>query len=268
MENSPQNDRALFVWRGTKHIHHSHPTYLEFHRFYRCGNGCPFCSTQVREIPDSHEKWPCSRGSLQCPTCGFNYSYSEEDPDSPEEQYWYSTLRELSINQAGLGFDELATHVRRKPEDLYFLQPRRFEELIADVFKTLGYAARLTKTSRDGGVDIMLLEANSEQQVLVQCKRYAPDRKVGVAAVRELLGVQIKTGVPHAIIVTTSSFTGCASSFASAPNKFVDGLKMELVDCARLLEAMGVYNTLLPPLDSLNLGEFVRDRQKWIGREC
>ena len=43
--------------------------------------------------------------------------------------------------------------------------------------------------------------------VLVECKRYAPERPVGVGVVREVYGVQKMHYANKSLIVTTSHFT-------------------------------------------------------------
>ena len=91
--------------------------------------------------------------------------------------------------------------------DIYQLQPGRFEEIIADIFKNQEYRTRLIRKSRDGGTDILLLEEATGKQIIVECKRYGHGREVGIQIVRELLGVQTYTGIQIAKIVTSSSFT-------------------------------------------------------------
>ena len=49
----------------------------------------------------------------------------------------------------------------------------------------------VTKRSRDGGGDIKLLKKSEVGTLLTlrQCKRYAPEKKVAVEAVRQLYGI-------------------------------------------------------------------------------
>ena len=49
---------------------------------------------------------------------------------------------------------------------------------------------------------------------LVECKRYCPDRPVGVSLVRSLLGVVKAKRVTQGLLVTTSRFTRDAREFA------------------------------------------------------
>jgi hypothetical protein len=94
----------------------------------------------------------------------------------------------------------------------------------------------------------MLLEESSGNQVVVECKRYSAERKVGVAIVRQLLGVQFLNDFRSAKLVTTSTFTAGAMDVQG--NTVQRGeLDLELVDIARLSEFLGFYNSELPPLD-------------------
>jgi restriction endonuclease Mrr len=76
---------------------------------------------------------------------------------------------------------ELATH----PERLYELTPRRFEELVAELYRRRGFEARLTPASGDEGVDVYVVRNDEMGRTLwvVQAKRYAAHNKVGRARV-------------------------------------------------------------------------------------
>jgi restriction system protein len=50
----------------------------------------------------------------------------------------------------------------------------------------------LTKTTRDGGYDVLAIGANPmnlDLRIVIECKRYSADRPVGISVVRELWGV-------------------------------------------------------------------------------
>jgi hypothetical protein len=87
------------------------------------------------------------------------------------------------------------------------------------------------------------------EPIVVECKRYARSRKVGVRVVRELLGVQLHLGVPRGRIVATCEFTSPAVSMADDVRKGNSGYQMDLVDIYLLLRELGCYNVILPPLD-------------------
>jgi len=52
---------------------------------------------------------------------------------------------------------------------------------MAKVFDGLGYVVEHTKETRDGGIDVLAIKNVDDISVrfLIECKRYAEDRKVG-----------------------------------------------------------------------------------------
>jgi restriction system protein len=195
------------------------------------------------------------RSTCRCPFCGFwhRYEYYGGLPDEPTYDQacrQVALLKELSFNSSELALDELGSHLKRRFRDIYFLPPRRFEELIADIYRQQGFHTRLTKYSRDGGYDVLLVEQSSGVQTIVECKRYAHGRLVRVQHVRQLLGVQLRLGVPLAKLVCTSGFTRPALTLAREINNGASGFQLDLIDAHELLSALEVYNTRLPPLNA------------------
>jgi restriction endonuclease Mrr len=111
--------------------------------------------------------------------------------------------------------EELLRCLAHHPKTLYDLTSRKFEELIAKILKDFGFDVELTKTTRDGGVDLYAYLKNrvSDFLVLVECKKYSPDNSVGVDIVRQLYGVQEAQKANKSLIVTTSFFTKPAQDF-------------------------------------------------------
>jgi len=112
--------------------------------------------------------------------------------------------------------DELLALLQREPELLRRISPRKFEEVVAEILTRLGYTVTLTPASGDGGVDIYAATKGllGSFLFLVECKRYAPTRKVGVEIVRSLYGVVQSQKATAGIITTTSYFTSGAKEFA------------------------------------------------------
>lgn len=123
----------------------------------------------------------------------------------------YSVLRVdfTHVNQ------ELLTYLSRHPDSIYSLAPRKFEELVANILSDLGYETTLTPQTWDGGFDIRAVRKDGVGDFLyvVECKRYAPDRPVGVGHVRSLYGTRNDTGASSAILVTSSYFTKPAKAY-------------------------------------------------------
>lgn len=112
---------------------------------------------------------------------------------------------------------EMLAYFRANPEQLYSMAPRRFEELIAAIFKNNGFSVELTPQTRDGGVDIIAVQHSAltgETVNLVECKRYSPTRKVGIGVVQRLLGCVHERRATKGILVTTSFFSQDAQHVA------------------------------------------------------
>lgn len=105
--------------------------------------------------------------------------------------------------------DEWLAHLARNPGGLHELTDRQFEELIAHLFSNHGWSVELTRKSRDGGYDVRAVQKDGVVPILcvVECKKYRPDRRVGVELVRQLRGVKEAEGANVAVLATTSYFT-------------------------------------------------------------
>ncbi len=134
--------------------------------------------------------------------------------------------------------DRLLLAIARTPELIYELAPRKFEELVARMFSDYGFDVELTPATRDGGYDIFatLNNAASSFIALVECKRYAPSKPVGVEIVRGLYGVTEREGANKGLVVTSSSFTRGAIE-----EKARIGSRMELKDYTTLTTWLRKY---------------------------
>lgn len=105
--------------------------------------------------------------------------------------------------------DDLITQLRKSPSELYRLSSRKFELLVARLLEKEGFDVEVTPATRDGGKDVIakLRTAAGSFIVYVECKRYAPDRPVGVSVARELVGVVHMDQATAGLLVTTSSFS-------------------------------------------------------------
>ena len=116
--------------------------------------------------------------------------------------------RKLEIQIAEIS-EELIALLAAKPRLLYELSPRRFEELVAELYRRRGFQATLTPSSGDGGVDVYVVRHDELGVSLsvVQCKRYGPRNVIGPGLVRELQGTVMGTGASRGVLLTTSFFT-------------------------------------------------------------
>jgi restriction system protein len=104
------------------------------------------------------------------------------------------------------------------------LNPYEFENLVTNLFRGMGLDARLTRSSRDGGVDCVAFDPRPVLggKVVIQAKRYK--NTVGVSAVRDLYGTMMNEGANKGILVTTAGYGSDAFAFAKdKPIELIDG---------------------------------------------
>jgi restriction system protein len=112
--------------------------------------------------------------------------------------------------------DAFLRQVADDPRLMFEMPPRRFEEFVAELLERHGYTVTLTPQTRDGGKDMYAARRDDVGSFLyvVECKRHAPDRPVGVGVVRALHGVAQHERVNAAMVMTTSYFSAPAREFA------------------------------------------------------
>lgn len=100
---------------------------------------------------------------------------------------------------------------------------KRFEELCAAYFRTIGFDAATQAHGADGGIDIRLTAKGKPDEVvnIVQCKAWK--KPVGIKPMRELLGVMASTKSPRGTFVSRGGFHGDAEAFARANKIFPMG---------------------------------------------
>ncbi|HET9162873.1 MAG TPA: restriction endonuclease [Solirubrobacterales bacterium] len=166
----------------------------------------------------------------------------------------------MPVESAELSLGELRTAIAARPERATQLPPRRFEELVGDVFANEGYRVELTQSTRDGGRDLIVLRESDEIEAIVEVKRHK--KRVGVDLVRQLRGVQIRDNVPYAILVATMGFSKDAQAEAAAGAPEALGFTLDLYDIDELMRAM---DTLAEPVESPAAIERSRERYRaWL----
>lgn len=131
------------------------------------------------------------------------------------------------------------------------VEPARFEAIVADLLRAMGYEAIENGGPFDGGVDVVARRVDEwghRRRVAVQAKRYA--RPVGRRHVDELLGTFRRQQFAEALLVTTSEFSAQAVDAArDEPNlKLVDGPKfVDMLASRGVLLRVGKYGELRRP---------------------
>jgi restriction system protein len=163
----------------------------------------------------------------------------EEDQDSPE-----STASPIELIEGGVSAlrNELSREVLK---NVLAQSPTFFEHLVLDVLLAMGYggsresaAAHLGKAGDEGIDGRVNQDALGLDQVMVQAKRYAPDRPIDRQTVQAFIGSLAGQGVTKGILITTSYFNENALEFVRRGSN----TKVVLVDGKQLVDLMMRYH--------------------------
>lgn len=137
---------------------------------------------------------------------------------------------------------EILSDLESRP-NLMELSPSEFETLVSNLFTKMGLETKLTRASRDGGVDVVAYDTRPVLggKVVIQAKRYK--NTVGVSAVRDLYGTMLNEGASKGILVATSSYGSDAYEFSKdKPLELIDGGGL-----LYLLEQVGIKAQIIMP---------------------
>ncbi|MHB1504701.1 MAG: restriction endonuclease [Acidimicrobiales bacterium] len=111
------------------------------------------------------------------------------------------------------------------------LTPKGFEEFVAEIMIYLGYTElEVLGGAGDEGADIRAIDPGG-LSVVVQCKQYGLDHKVGSPEAQLMLAAKVHYQAGRVILVTTSAFTAPAAAYARKNGlELVDG--QQLAKCA------------------------------------
>jgi Restriction endonuclease len=188
--------------------------------------------TDLKAIPGWEEAWSTRRKRREELAIGQSISL----PDStatPQEKI----AREVIALDADLR-DRLLTAIVDQ-------SPAFFERLVLDVLIAMGYggsredAAEHLGRAGDEGIDGRINQDSlGLDQILVQAKRYHPDRLVDRKEIQAFIGSLAGQGVAKGVFITTSGFAGSAQEFVLRGS----ATKIILVDGEKLIDLMLRHN--------------------------
>lgn len=211
---------------------------------------CKYCRTSLRTLRFRHYKalrcindvQPRWQRQVQvCDQCGWwvlKETISREYMEDSEIHYGkvVGTLKELDIHDLDAPIEELQRYLMANYEKRLMLHPRRYEEVVASVFRNIGYRVRLTSYSADGGIDIHVLDGIGDSVSGIQVKR--SKNKIGASQIREFGGALLLNGLTRGVYVTTSEYTGGAVNTAEGLRR--RGRAIELVDSIQFYDKMRI----------------------------
>lgn len=110
-------------------------------------------------------------------------------------------------------------YLHAQPEDITDMHWRQFELLVGEFFHRAGYEVNVTPPSHDGGIDVRAVRMQGEmgpELILVQAKRYASDRSVGIETVKALWSDVNEADATRGVIATTSTLAPGARAYCQA----------------------------------------------------
>jgi restriction system protein len=231
-------------------------------------NTCLYCDTELRRDREDEDKaalydmmnygWSdnfTTRSHARagvCPSCGW-WRFAQSTDVGGRGSFNYdvrvAVLKTLD-DYDSLSLAEIRQYLTARPESRFEIDPRKFEEVVADIFRHLGYSVILTSYSGDNGIDV-ILSGRDGATIGIQVKRYRNSIKVD--KIRELTGALVIGGHTKGIFVTTSTFQAGAQRVVDLSS--IRGYPIELIDGERLYEYLKI--TLLTSPDE------IMERKPW-----
>lgn len=230
---------------------------------------CPFCQTPLRMlVGPSTLYWPldylgnherddpssldAAPGLSSCSICGWwlleqrsGYAYGRYEGEFVVRRAG-GVLKHLDASDLSVPSDELTKYLTAKYDTRYALNPRKFELIVASVFRDAGYQVRVTSYSGDDGIDLIVCDSQAGETLGVQIKRYG--NRIEAEQIRAFGGALVLAGMTRGIFVTTSAFTRGAASTARRFSAM--GLAVELEDGERFFDRLRLSRR--DPYDSVN----------------
>lgn len=127
---------------------------------------------------------------------------------------YYKPDKKKKIQQIEFGVEDLKSNCMEIIRRVDQMTGQQFEEFFVFLLNKLGYYAYVTRTTGDYGADSVIKIDNLK--VVAQVKRYS--KRVGVDAVREVLGAIKPYHADRGIVITNYFFTQNAQKLAQSNN--------------------------------------------------
>jgi len=198
-----------------------------------------------------------------CPVCGWYRVVKDVCVCAEVWQIWdiffglSGTLKNLDLADVNQPISEVASYLTPKYDSRFYVNPRVFEEVVADVFKNLGYHVSITGYSNDGGIDV-ILEKDQNKSIGIQVKRYK--NQIKAEQIRSFAGALMLSGFEKGIFVTTSDFQrGAIKASENFTNK---KLPIQLINAKEFYEALKISRKSVIDVDLIR--ENIKNNSKHL----
>lgn len=211
------------------------------------GKECVFCHALMVELRYNRYEFVNDGFSATrifgCPSCGWWRAY-ELVHERMYRRIGYTvrdslklaagSLLKLNISDQSAPIQAIRDHLMINRKSLGNVHHDRFEKVVADVYKDLGYHSVATASSGDDGIDVVLSKGGI--RIGIQVKRY--ENKVQVKELRELAGALVLDGITKGIFITTSDFTTGAPRTVGKFRR--RGFQIELINGKQFLSQLEI----------------------------
>ena len=212
---------------------------------------CLYCSTKLLKVEDEVYQKDSHREYClwYCRNCRFWQAHLYSDPHlacmpPPDHCAYFSKLRKFNKDLPEGCNTELASYIRSHPDFLHSCDPTHFEKIVTDVFRANYTNAEVLHVGRprDGGVDVLLIDAEKEEWLIQVKRRKSQNSTEGVSTIRNILGVMTVKDVYKGIVVSTAKrFSRDAIQEAAKAKEGRSRMTVQLVDG-------GIFNKMLDPI--------------------
>jgi HJR/Mrr/RecB family endonuclease len=241
-----QQSKPILAFQGKAHCSGENKEYWPAHEQTYFAGKCPFCKEACRLL---REEWNYDSSEQQdrlavCINCGWWSYEADQSNDLSGGCYYYSSravLQEFAVDDKDVPYRELGLYLSMHHEKLVQVDPAKFEELVASVYRdALGNTVEFCSYGRpDKGIDVVCGRADSGRLFGIQVKRYRSSIELG--QIHQFLGALQLARLDSGVFVTTSRFQkGCYEAIEQS-NELL-GIEIRLVDGRRFLEFLGLMN--------------------------
>ena len=130
---------------------------------------------------------------------------------------WWAIPKEVERVERAASLHKFRTALLSDEEEFCYpsldaLDGLEFESLVADLYRRMGFAVRLTPASGDQGADVIVEKLGERSVIQAKCWKGS----VGNGAVQEAAAAARHYGASRAVVVTTGKFTKSARALAAS----------------------------------------------------
>jgi restriction system protein len=188
---------------------------------------CSYCAVEMQGVLNVFFTSGGSSSNASgafCSSCGWWVFRAEQRMHLDYSQQCHVMHRQLRVGQMrhfepsdlNAPVHAVSEALASEPDLLRQVKPRRFEEIVHYAFSSFfDCEVELTKTTRDGGADIVGFDSNRGKFLIEVKQRTKPEGRVGVNVVRALCGALIQNRANSGLVVTNAVYTRDAKQVAN-----------------------------------------------------